>query len=127
MMPNAKRRLLLVDDEADIVKVISKYLESHGFEVSVAVNSQEALSKIAEARPDAIILDIMLPRISGFEICDRLKRDPRYGQIPIIIFTGKGHDEALCRKVGADAFVTKAGGGDALIREITRLLGNGPS
>ena len=119
-----KRRVLLVDDEPDILKVISKRLELSGFEVLLAVDGPDALAKAKVGHPDVIILDLMLPGVNGLEVCAELKADPRYRQIPIIIFTGKGQemDERLCREVGADAYINKSRKSAELIEQIEVLL-----
>jgi DNA-binding response OmpR family regulator len=119
-----KARILLVDDEPDVVKVVSKRLETEGFEVLVAPTGKEALAKAPAERPDAIILDVMLPEISGFEVCAKLKQDARTRQIPIIIYTGKGRqgDEQLCRELGADGYVPKGAGTSALVEQVHALL-----
>ena len=125
-MDNGKRRILLVDDEPSIIKVVGKRLELAGFEVVVAVDGQEALAKARLAHPDAIILDLMLPKMSGLEVCAALKEDQRYCRIPIIIFTGKGQDlidEKLCRECKADAYLNKSRRTSELIEQVEALLG----
>jgi len=123
-MPGEKRRILLVDDEPSIVKMVGKRLELAGFEVLVAVDGREALSKAKLGRPDAIILDLMLPNVSGLEVCAELKHDPRYRRIPVIIFTGKGQelDEQLCRECGADAYINKSRRAVELIEQLEAVL-----
>lgn len=123
-MAGTRPRILLVDDEAGIVKVVRKALELNGFDVRAAGGGKEALAAVKEERPDLIILDIMLPRMSGLEVCQKLKHNPAYRQIPIIIYTGKGYegDEPLCREVGADAYVAKLEGLPILLDRIKTLL-----
>lgn len=124
-MNNGKRRILLVDDEPSIIKVVGKRLELAGFEVVVAVDGQEALAKARLSHPDAIILDLMLPKLSGLEVCAALKEDQRYCRIPVIIFTGKGQeiDETLCRECRADAYINKSRRASELIEQLEALLG----
>jgi len=125
-MHNGKRRILLVDDEPSIVKVVGKRLELAGFEVLVAVDGQEALVKARADHPDAIVLDVMLPRMSGLEVCAILKDDQKYSRIPIILFTGKGQeliDEHTCRECKADAFLSKSRRTSELIEQLEALLG----
>ena len=119
-----KGRILLVDDELDLVKLVRKRLETEGFEVSVALTGKEALARAPVEQPDAIVLDIMLPEMSGLEVCAKLKNDERAKRIPVIIYTGKGRqgDEALCRELGADGYVPKSAGTGALIQHISSLL-----
>ena len=122
----ARQRVLLVDDEASIIKVVGKGLQVAGYEVVTAMDGEEAMAKAQLANPDVILLDLMLPKKSGFEVCAALKKDPRYAKIPIIIFTGKGQemDEKLCRELGADAYITKPHASKALIEQIEALLAN---
>lgn len=119
-----KRRVLLIDDEPGIVKVVSKRLEHAGFDVMVAMDGQDGLTKARLGHPDVILLDLMLPKMSGLEVCAALKQDEQYRKIPIIIFTGKGDamDEKLCREVGVEAFITKPQGSKALLEQIEILL-----
>ena len=126
-MTAAKPRILLVDDEPSIVKMIGKRLEVEGYDVVVAVDGQEVLDKATTQTPDLIILDLMLPKLNGFEVCSRLKQDQQSRHIPIIIFTGKGNeeDEQRCRACGADAYVTKGGGKAVLIQKVKELLRQG--
>ena len=123
-MGEAKPRILLVDDEPSIVKMIGTRLEVEGYDVLVAVDGQEALDKATTQTPDLIILDLMLPKLNGFEVCSRLKHDQQARQIPIIIFTGKGNeeDEQRCRESGADAFLSKAAGKGILMEQVKMLL-----
>ena len=124
-MAETRRRILLVDDEPSIIKMIGKALELKGYEVLTAMDGEDGLTKAQLGHPDVILLDLMLPKKSGFEVCAALKGDPRYQRIPIIIFTGKGQemDERLCREIGADAYLSKPHGSKALIEQIEALLG----
>jgi len=119
-----KRRILLVDDEAAILKTIGKRLEVAGFEVLTAADGEAALTAARRERPDAIVLDLMLPQLNGAEVGQILKADPQYRQIPVIIFTGKGRetDEPLFRACGADAYVPKAIGFAELLAQLDTLL-----
>ena len=127
MADEKKLRLLLVDDEPTIIEVVRKQLEVAGFEVVVAVNGEEALSVARAEQPDAIILDLMLPKRSGLEVCMSLRKDVRFHRTPIIFYTGKGkhdvvaslgQDKKLLQESGADAFVEKVDGSLALIKQI---------
>ena len=125
-MTTPKRRVLLVEDEPGIIKVVGKRLEVSGYEVLVAMDGEDGLTKAQLGRPDVIILDLMLPKMSGFDVCKTLKMDARYKHIPIIIFTGKGQDmdERVCRELGANAYLTKPTDGKALVEQVEALLGN---
>ena len=124
-MAEVKRRVLLVDDEKGIVKTVSKALEFAGYEVLTAMDGQDGLTKARLGHPEVIILDLMMPRMGGLEVCAELKKDPELRAIPIIIFTGKGQemDERLCRELGANAYISKPHTSKALMEQIEALLG----
>ena len=119
-----KPRILLVDDEPSIVKMVGKRLEVEGFDVLVAMDGQEGLAKAQAEHPDLIILDLMLPKMNGYEVCTMLKQDTRYQRIPIILFTAKAQekDEKLGMECGADAFVRKPFRAQELLEHIRRLV-----
>ena len=98
--------------------------ESAGFEVITAGDGLEALRKGREEHPHAIILDLMLPHLNGYEVCRLLKFDQRFARIPIMLFTARSRqqDMELGSVVGADAFVTKPCSGAELIAKIEELL-----
>jgi DNA-binding response OmpR family regulator len=123
-----QRRILIVEDEPSIVKMVSKRLEASGFGVSVAMDGEDGLIRARTERPDLIVLDLMLPKMSGLKVCAALKQDPNFHQIPIIIFTGKDQvvDQETCRKSGADAYIPKALGATVLLTEINALLNKTP-
>ena len=123
-MTTAKPRVLLVDDEPNIVKMVGKRLEVEGFDVLVAVDGQEGWEKATTQHPDLIVLDLMLPKLNGYEVCSRLKQDERHRHIPIVIFSGKGQEGDVQHglECGADAYVTKGDGKAALIQKVRELL-----
>ncbi len=126
-MADRKPRILLVDDEPGIIKIVGKRLEVAGFEVLVAMNGLDAITKARVEHPDLIVLDLMLPDVDGFDICGHLKKDRTCQEIPIVVmFSGKGQeaeDIPRCRELGAAAYVTKTQGTAALIERINALLG----
>ena len=124
-MSMEKRRVLLVDDEPSIVKMVAKRLEMAGYEVLTATDGEDGLTKARIGKPDVIILDLMIPKLSGLEVCTALKQDPAYRHIPIIMFTGKGQsmDEILCREAGANAYINKPHGSQEILEQIEVLLG----
>lgn len=85
------KKILVVDDEKDIVEVISMYLERENYELLAAYDGQEALQKIISQSPDLIVLDIMMPKMDGHSLNIKLKENPETKDIPVIIITGKGH------------------------------------
>ena len=124
-MNERKWKVLLVDDEPSILKVVGKRLQVEGYDVVVAADGQEAMEKAQQEHPDLIVLDLMLPKLSGFDVCVQLKKDRRSRDIPIItIFSGKGstEDADRCRQAGAAAYVSKGHGAGPLLDQIKTLL-----
>jgi DNA-binding response OmpR family regulator len=120
-----KVKVLLVDDEPSIVKMVGKRLEVEGFEVLLAMDGQEGLKKAQTEQPELIILDVMLPKLNGYEVCTMLKQDTRYQKIPIILFTAKAQekDEKLGLECGANAYIRKPFKAPELVEKIRTLLG----
>jgi CheY-like chemotaxis protein len=120
----AKPKILIVDDEPDVVTLIERTLETEGFESVAAYDGISALD-IAEAEePAVILLDIMMPMMSGYEVCEQLKANPQTQGIPIICVTSAHSTEAFarCRQVGANALLTKPFSPAELIAQIQRQL-----
>ena len=119
-----KPRILLVDDERALVQLVSLRLESAGYDVVAAYDGQQGLDDVRQRRPALIILDVMLPEIDGYTVCKRLKQDPRYQTIPIILLTAKAQrqDERLGYTVGADAYLRKPCDSVTLLEQVRALL-----
>ena len=119
-----KSRILLVDDEPSIVKMVGKRLEVEGFDVLVAMDGQDALAKARAENPDLIVLDLMLPKLNGYEVCTMLKQDTRYQKIPIVLFTAKAKEkgEKLVMECGANAYVLKPFRAQELLEKIRSLI-----
>ncbi len=120
------KRILVVDDEPDLVVMISKTLRHKGYEVITANDGQEGLEKAKTQKPDLIILDLMLPRIHGYKVCGLLKKDARYAKTPVILFTAKAKEEEdikLGQEVGADAYINKPFEPEVLLSKIEELIG----
>jgi DNA-binding response OmpR family regulator len=119
-----KHRVLLVDDEPSIVKMVGKRLEVEGFDVLIAMDGQDALAKARAEHPDLIVLDLMLPKLNGYEVCTMLKQDTRYQKIPIVLFTAKAQekDEKLGMECGANAYVRKPFRAQELLEKIRTLI-----
>ena len=117
-------RILLVDDEPSLVKIVAKRLEFEGFAVSVAIDGEEAVQKIQTEKPDLVILDVMLPKLSGYDVCRQIKQDPACQKIPVILFTAKilEKDERLGLDAGADAYVRKPFRAEELLNRMRELL-----
>ena len=127
-MPESKPRILIVDDEADLVSVLRMGLEIAGFEVVEAGDGEEGLRRARQERPDLIVLDLMLPKLDGYKVCRALKFDERYKAIPIMILSARSadSDRRLALDMGADQFVSKPYDMNDLISKIRqRLAGKG--
>jgi len=115
---------LIVDDEPEVHAVLGKMLAREGYAISSAYNAEEAFEKVKAARPDLIILDIMMPKISGIEVCNRLKGDPETKDILILIVSARDAQadriEGLTH--GADDYVSKPFLLRSLVRKIEHML-----
>ena len=116
--------MLVVDDEPDIVELVSYNLRKEGFEVSSASDGEEALAKIRKGDFDLLILDLMLPGIQGMELCRILRNDPKTAHIPIIMLTAKGEevDRILGLEIGADDYMTKPFSPRELVARVKAVL-----
>jgi DNA-binding response OmpR family regulator len=114
--------VLVVDDEPDTVELIRDTLKAEGFRTLVAYQGKEALEVIARTPPDLVILDIMMPGITGFEVLETLSRDPETKNIPVVILTGRGMDQDVQRglALGAKRYMSKPFDVGALIAEVRR-------
>lgn len=119
-----KAKIFLVEDEPSIITLVEYNLAKEGFKVSVSSNGEEALKEIKSEEPDLILLDWMLPNLSGIEICKLLKKDSKFKHLPIIMLTAKGQeqDKVSALNVGADDYITKPFGIKELIARIHALL-----
>jgi len=120
----SKAKILVVDDEPDLVETLIFRLQANDYEVISACDGQEGLEKARNTHPDIIILDLMLPKIDGFKVCRLLKFDVKYNKIPIIMFTARAQetDKRLGEEVGADAYITKPFDPKVLLSKIDELL-----
>ena len=117
--------ILIVDDEPQIHTVLGKILLKEGYRVSDAFSAEEAFQKIAKERPNLVILDIMMPKVSGIDVCNKLKGDPKTADILILILSAKEGQadriEGLTH--GADDYVSKPFHLRSLVRKIQHMLG----
>jgi len=86
-MPESKARILVVEDNADEAQMVKMILEPEGYQVALAANGEEGLREVEAAKPDLIVLDVMMPLLDGFAMCAKLREDPEYKQIPVILLT----------------------------------------
>ena len=118
-------KILVVDDEPDIVRVVVKIMEARGHVVSTAKDGAEALERVAAELPDVVILDLNLPRIDGYEVCRRIKSDPRTARVPVVMMTASyvSVDDARAGShAGADEYLVKPFLREVLIHNVERLL-----
>jgi two-component system, OmpR family, KDP operon response regulator KdpE len=116
-----KTRILVVDDELSIIKFLRANLVDKRYEVLVAMNGVEALETFEKELPDLMILDIMMPKIDGFEVCRRLRE---WSQVPIIMLSARGDedDKVKCLDLGADDYITKPFGKDELVARVKAVM-----
>ncbi|MDD2877828.1 MAG: phosphate regulon transcriptional regulator PhoB [Acidiphilium sp.] len=124
MSESAKPLVLVVEDEAPLVTLLRYNLEKSGFRVDEAGDGNEALTRIAETPPDLLLLDWMLPSVSGIEVCRQLRRRPATRSLPVIMLTARAEDQDAVRglETGADDYITKPFSPEALIARIRALL-----
>ena len=119
-----QKKILVVDDEKDIVELISYNLEQEGFAVIKAYDGQMAWERVKTAKPDLVVLDLMIPGIHGLEVCKLIRRDAATQNLPIIMLTAKSDqvDKILGLELGADDYVTKPFNVRELIARIRAVL-----
>ena len=124
-----KKRILVVDDEPDFCSIVQGQLEKEGFEVEIAYNGIEGLEKVHADPPDAIVLDIMMPEMDGYEVCRKLKADEKYVDIPVILLTAVASHVTSTRyshrdgmSTEADDYIAKPASAEEITESIKRLL-----
>ena len=119
-----EEKILIVDDDASILALEERILQRGGYEVLIAVNGMQALRTALDENPDLIILDLKLPLVDGFEICDQLKSNEETGEVPVLILSAKGseEDKVAAIECGASAYLTKPINAKQLITEVKELL-----
>jgi DNA-binding response OmpR family regulator len=121
------KRVLVVDDEPNIVMSLRFLMEREGLEVEVAPTGEAALQALERAPADLVLLDVMMPEIDGFEVCQRIRAHPAWAKTPIIMLTAKGRDveRDKGRALGADDYITKPFSTRELVARIKQMLGSG--
>ncbi len=120
----AKPTILVVEDEAPLLTLLRYNLEKQGFRVEEATDGQEALLRVSESKPDLVLLDWMLPSLSGIEVCRQIRRRPATRDLPVIMVTARTEDQDAVRAldIGADDYITKPFAVEALLARIRALL-----
>ena len=118
------RRILIADDEPDIVTSLEFLMRGGDYEVRVAINGEEALRLAESFRPDVVLLDVMMPQRSGFEVCQKIRENPALRDVKIVMLTAKGRDVEKDRglNLGANAYVTKPFSTKELMNTVRGLL-----
>jgi two-component system alkaline phosphatase synthesis response regulator PhoP len=124
-----QKRILVVDDEPDFAAIVQGNLEKEGFAVDVAYNGVEGLEKVKASPPDAIVLDVMMPELDGYQVCSKLKGDDAFCNIPVILLTAVAshvtstrysHADGMATE--ADDYIAKPASADEITRSIKQLL-----
>lgn len=119
------RTVLVVDDTPSEMELLSHYLRESGYTVINTISAKEALNKAIELKPDVIVTDVVMPGMSGFELCRSLKKHPETEKVPIIICTSKGQeiDRLWGMRQGADVYITKPFTREQLVRAVRSVGG----
>ena len=119
-----KKRILIIDDEKEMVVLLQMRLEAADYEILVSNDGQEGLDKARAEKPDLILLDIMIPKMNGYQVCRELKIDNGTKRIPVVMLTAKAQesDKFWGKEVGADDYVTKPFEASELLEKIRELL-----
>jgi len=118
------KKILIADDKPEVVELVRVTLEGEDYQILSAFDGEEALEKIRKEKPDLILLDIVMPKIDGFEVLSKLKNDSQTKDTPVIILTAQGQkvDQEKGRRLGAQDYITKPFSPSALLNKIEELL-----
>ena len=116
--------ILIVDDEPSIIVPLEFLMQQNGFEVLVAQSGEEAIEMIAKYIPDLVLLDIMLPGIDGFEVCEIVRLNPEWKQVKVMFLTARGRELDMAKGLvlGADDYITKPFSNATLVKKVKDLL-----
>lgn len=122
------KTVLIADDEPNIVISLEYLLEQAGYRVIVARDGLEALEAIERERPDLVLLDVMLPRLSGFDVCQKVRENPALQGVRVMMLTAKGREVEMSKglALGADVYVTKPFSTRELLAQVAEQLGAAP-
>lgn len=118
------RRILIADDEENIVISLEFLMKREGFEVLIANDGEQAVETIRTEKPDLVLLDIMMPKKSGFEVCQEVKADPELSSVRILMLTAKGRETEVAKglALGADCYITKPFSTKELVERVRSML-----
>ncbi len=117
-------RVLVIDDEPEITEIVETFLTEAGYQVAVENSPLEAVNKAQQFKPDVILLDIMMPGVDGYDICQQIKADPQFSGVPIIFLTGKDRSDDMGRsfRSGGDMFIKKPFSCERLLEIVNIVL-----
>lgn len=120
-------RILIAEDERHIVETLTFVLEREGFGVSAAFDGDDAIRRMRSDPPDVLVLDVMLPKVNGFEVLKQVKADPALKHVPVIVLTAKGQaqDRRMAEEIGVEAFMTKPFSNLDIVAAIRRITAGG--
>jgi DNA-binding response OmpR family regulator len=118
--------ILIVDDEPNIVISLEFLLEREGYRVLIARDGQEAIDAITRDKPAMVLLDVMLPKLSGYDVCQRIRQNPDWADVKVVMLTARGREVEIAKglALGADAYVTKPFSTRDLLQQIRSQLGS---
>jgi DNA-binding response OmpR family regulator len=124
---HSERKVLIVDDEPNIVTALEFLLRRRGYDVRVATNGEEALAQVESYIPDVVLLDVMMPVKSGYEVCQRMRERPEWRHIKVVMLSAKGREVEVNKGVslGADFYITKPFSTQELIETIDSFFEGG--
>jgi DNA-binding response OmpR family regulator len=120
------QRILIVDDEPNIAASLEFLLQRGGYEVRVAHNGEDALAQAESFAPQLVLLDVMMPKLNGYEVCQRLRQGGREVKIVMLTARGREVDMEKGKAIGADLYVTKPFSTRELVAQVRELLGSAP-
>jgi DNA-binding response OmpR family regulator len=120
----SRGRVLIIEDEPNIVLSLEFLLEREGYETATAADGERGLALVRELRPDMVLLDIMMPRLNGYQVCQAIKADPNLAQIPVVILSAKGQEVEKLKglALGASAYITKPFGNQEVLEAVRAAL-----
>jgi CheY-like chemotaxis protein len=126
-MTERKQQILVIDDDPDITKMLQMILEYNGYETKRAHGTAQGMQMLANAVPDLLLIDYMMPHLTGLELCSYVRRDPSMADLPIIVYSALNTDEVIdaAMNAGATRFIQKTGGNDVLLKVIKEVLASG--
>ena len=120
----SKKKILVVDDEPYILRSLTFVLSRAGYDVCSATNGEEAVAAVRDSKPDLMFLDVMMPKMNGYEVCREIKSDPTLSDIHVIMLTAKGQeaDREKGLSLGADEFITKPFSPAQVVARVKELM-----